>query len=122
MAELVKEILWLGIEDFTGLWDAAYTVQFVEKLPSLEIARDRARSVLEVLLADGLVELYQFQGPPQNDATPVESERRSGLLRVDGFWVTSGKEDEPSVWFDTTEKGFELYCKQHNGGVWLPRE
>jgi hypothetical protein len=70
MADLVKGLLWSGIEDFTGLWDAAFTAQATEGLSSLQVARDRARRVLESLLTEGLVDLYQFRGLPRNDAAP----------------------------------------------------
>lgn len=74
MADLVKDLLWLGIEDFTELWDAAFTAQATERLSSVEMARDRVWSVLESLLAEGLVDFYQFQG--LRETTPHQS--RSG--------------------------------------------
>jgi hypothetical protein len=122
MADLVKDLLWSGIEDFTGLWDAAFMVQAAESRPSLDVARDTARSILESLLAKSLVDLYQFRGLPQNDAAPVPPEWRSGLLHDDGFWVAPEEEDDVSVWYDTTEQGFELFCEQYNGGVLLYRK
>jgi hypothetical protein len=122
MADLVRDLLWLGIEDFTGLWDAAFTAQATEGLASLETARDRARSVLESLLAEGLVDLYLFQGLPRNDAVAIAHERRSALLDDDECWEAPEEEDDASVWFNTTEKGFELYCQEHNGGFRLYRK
>lgn len=86
------------------------------------MARDRARSVLESLLADGLVDLYQFRWLPRNDSAPVGSERRFVLLHDDQFWATPEEADDISVWYDTTEKGFELYCEQYNNGVRLYRK
>ncbi|MEU8813387.1 hypothetical protein [Actinoplanes sp. NPDC048796] len=122
MADLVKDFLWSGIEDFTGLWDAASIAKAVEGLLSLETARDRARAVLEYLLAEELVDLYVFRGLPQNDAVPVALEQQAGLLRDVRHWSAPGKEDDVSVWFDTTEKGFEWYCELYNGGVLLYRK
>jgi hypothetical protein len=121
VADLVKDLLWSGIEDFTGLWDAALTAQSAEGLPSLDMARDRVRSVLESLLAEGLVDLYEFRGLPRNDATPVAWERRFRLMRDDQFWAAPEDGDDVSVWYDTTEKGFELYCEHYNSGVRLYR-
>jgi hypothetical protein len=122
MTDLVKDFLWLGIEDFTGLWDAALTAQTVEGFPSFEPARDRARTVLEYLLAEGLVDLYQSRGFPQNDAAPVARKQQAGLLHDYGLWSAPRKEDDFAVWFDTTEKGFVRYCELYNGGLLLPRQ
>jgi hypothetical protein len=112
MADLTKDLLWSGIEGFTGLWDAAFTAQ----------ARDRARNVLESLLTEGLVDLYQFRGLPRNDAAPVALERGFALLHDHGSWSVPEEEDDTSVWYDTTEKGFDLYCEQYNSGVRLYRK
>lgn len=122
MADLVKELLWSGIEDFTGLWDAAYAVRAIEGLSSLDLARDRARSVLEVLLAENLIDVYQFRGLPRNDAAPVALEQVAELLSNDTLWAAPHDENDISVWYDTTEAGFERYCGLYNGGVLLVRD
>jgi hypothetical protein len=121
MADLVKDLLWSGIEYFTGLWDAAFTARSTEGLPTLGMARDRAQTVLGSLLAEGLVDLYQFRGLPQDDAAPVALEQQAGLLGDDDSWAPPEDEGAVSVWYDTTEKGFELYCERYNGGVLMHR-
>ncbi|GLW35425.1 hypothetical protein [Actinoplanes regularis] len=121
MADLVKDLLWSGIEDFTGLWDAAFTARATDEITSPEMARDRARSVLNSLLAEELIALYQFRGLPRNDAAPVALERRVEMLHENESWVVPEEENAVSVWYGTTEKGFERYCALYNGGVRLYR-
>jgi hypothetical protein len=121
MADVAKDLLWLGIEDFTGLWDAAFTAQAADGPVPLESARDRARSVLESLLAEGLIDLYEFHGVPRDGAEAIALERRAALLHNDECWAAPEEEDDASVWFRTTEKGFELYCEKYNGGFGLYR-
>jgi hypothetical protein len=94
--------------------DAAFQAQAVEGITSLEAARGKALSILESLLAEGLIDLYLFHGLPRNDALPVTPERRSVLLQDERYWAVPEHEDDASVWFATTDKGFELYRKEHN--------
>src|SRR4028119_1454960 len=110
MSDLVKDLLWLGIEDLTGLWSAAWSAEAIEGIASIEAARDRAPSVLGSLLAEGLVDLYLVHGLPQNAAAAVPHDRGPALLRDDECW-TVPEEGETSVWFATTEKGFDRYCE-----------
>jgi hypothetical protein len=114
VSDLASDLLWLGIEDFTGLWDAGFQAQATEEITTRETARDRARSVLESLLAEGLVELYLFRGPPQNDAVAVAPDARAALLCNDECWAVPEEGGAASVWFATTDKGFQLYRKEHN--------
>jgi hypothetical protein len=109
---LVKNLLWDGVEDFTGLWDVVFEVQRTEGFAqsSAEECREKAREVLELLLADGLIDLYLCRWPLDNDAAKVvPPDDRSAILRTDLSWTV---EAETLVWFATTDKGFDFYSEK----------
>ncbi|MFI7602548.1 hypothetical protein [Actinoplanes sp. NPDC049681] len=112
MDPLVKNILWDGVEDFTGLWDVVFEVQRTEGFTqsSPEECREKAREVLELLLADGLIDLYTCGWPLDNEAAEVVlPEDRSAILRTDLSWTV---EAETLVWFATTDKGLDFYGEE----------
>jgi hypothetical protein len=98
-----------------------YLIDRTEGLPSLDMARDRARSGLESLLTLGLVDLYEFRGLPRNDATPIASERQFRLMRDDQFWAALEDGDDASVWYDTTERASSCTASTTKSGVPLYR-
>jgi hypothetical protein len=64
---------------------------------------------------DGLVELHRCTGLPNNTSEAVSPQEWPALLREQGSWAAP-EEDESSVWFVTTDKGFELYRTEHGWG------
>jgi hypothetical protein len=105
---LTRNLLWSGVEDYTGLWNVVFEVQAVNGSQSIEDARGSARRIVHSLLVDGLIELFTCPWPPDNDAFEgVPPDDRSDILQDDMSWTVD--KEGPLIWYVTTDKGFDLY-------------
>lgn len=109
MNAIEQTLVWLGVEDYTGLWQVPIDVRGQPGINSTQDAHSYARSVLESLLTNGWVELYICQEPLQNESVRlVPPEDRRGVLDSDSSWQIP----EPfgkSVRFGTTDAGLAAY-------------
>jgi hypothetical protein len=106
MTDLLPIVLWLAIEDYSGLWEVVWELntRFPGNDPS---NRRRARETVRVLLDRGLLDLYWSQ-EPLGDPVRISAEEAQALLDDDRFWeepVAGGR----SVRIGATEAGEEAY-------------
>jgi hypothetical protein len=100
-----RDLVWLGVEDYTGLWDASFAARSILEPDSPEDARAYARRALESLLAKGWVELYVCKEPLNNDSVELVSpDERRRVLEADSSWEIP-KPFGRSVRFATTDEG-----------------
>jgi hypothetical protein len=112
MDTLERDLLWLGIEDYTGLWQAAVEVRAALGPCSVREAQDRARRMIESLLHRGLIELFLCQEPLDNETVEVVPlEKLSAVLGSEASW-SAPEEGGKSLRFATTDKGFAAYQKE----------
>ena len=109
MNAVERNLVWLGVEDYTGLWDASLVVSGILGAGSIEDAREHARRVVESMLDKGWVELYVCQEPLDNDSIElVPPGDRHRILESDSAWEIPeafGK----SVRFAATDEGVAAY-------------
>lgn len=110
MNPVERNLVWLGVEDYTGLWQAAIEVRNVPGAQSPHDAREYACHVIESLLDSGWIELYVCQEPLNNESVElVLAEDRSRILQCDSSWIAP--EHGKSVRFVTTDDGFDAYTE-----------
>lgn len=103
------QLLWDGVEDFTGLWQAEALARHSDGgVPGVS-PRGRARRSLERLAISGLIVIYACRGIPTDKACDqVGLEGLSKLLDIDASW-RAPDEGEVGIWYDTSEEGFATY-------------
>jgi hypothetical protein len=110
MDTLERDLLWLGIEDYTGLWQAAAEARADAGPCSIHEAREQARRIIE------------SQEPLNNETVEiVPPKRQSALLGEEASW-TAPEEGGRSLRFATTDKGFAAYQEgdRLDGYITLP--
>jgi hypothetical protein len=110
LSAIESRILWLGIEDYTGLWEAQFEVLSV--LPDLtkSSARESTRSILMDLARRNLIALYRCVGPPASgQIMEVAHAEIDLLLNQERSWESPQTASEVSVWFGTTDAGESQY-------------
>lgn len=112
MDDLERNLLWLGVEDYTGLWQAlAEARDDTGQRPPSETQR-RVRQIVDSLLAEELIELFVCQEPLNNETVEiVPPERCFAVLEKAMSWRPP-EEGSKSIRFATTEKGFAAYRKE----------
>ncbi|MFG1653891.1 hypothetical protein ACGFIE_28555 [Micromonospora sp. NPDC049275] len=76
-----RHLLWLGIEDYTGLRQALAEVRGDSEPRTTDEALAQARRAVESLLAAGFVELFRCREPLNNEtAELVPVRERAGIL------------------------------------------
>jgi hypothetical protein len=121
METLERILLWLGVEDYTGLWQAIAEAQPDTESRSIDEDRARpqtiARRAIESLLTEGLIELFVCPEPLSNEtAQIVPPARTTEILDQETSW-TVPEEGGESVRFATTDRGFLKY-REVTG--WMP--
>jgi hypothetical protein len=112
MDELERDLLWLGVEDYTGLWQAVAEARAETEAYSLSEERRQARRAIDSLLSRGFIELFVCQEPLNNETVEiVPPERQSAVLDDAASWEDP-EEGGKSVRFATTERGFAAYRKE----------
>ncbi|MEV0897182.1 hypothetical protein [Actinoplanes sp. NPDC049802] len=110
MTPVEKNLVWLGYEDYTGLWQIVLEVQDEEGINSLAEAQRFAKQTVESLLSRGWIELYFTDGPWTNETiTAVPPEKRAQVLAADDSWATPVGGGGKLIWFGTTDEGFSAY-------------
>lgn len=102
-----KAILWLAIEDYSGLWEAAWQLQTDHPDFDSAHAATRAKTVVNELLERGFVRLYRCQ-EPYGELSVVDNEQVHDVLAEPANWV----EPEPesmSIRFGVTPAGEEAF-------------
>ncbi|WP_162943632.1 hypothetical protein [Arthrobacter celericrescens] len=100
-----KAILWLAIEDYSGLWEAAWQLQADHPdFDSTQTAK-RAKSVVNELLERGFVRLYRCQ-EPYGELSVIDNGQVPEVLAEPANWNEPGPESI-SIRFSATPAGEE---------------
>lgn len=103
---LEEALLWLGAEDYTGLWEALWEVR--GRLPQLPVAEARARTAdaFFALHERGFVRLCLCHEPLGNDPLElIEATDVQATLDRDRSWKPPGREGVESIRYFTTDSG-----------------
>lgn len=98
-------ILFLGIEDCSGLWEILWEQVFYELPETNRI--ELARSVVEELSDAGFLSLYRSQ-EPSGPRREIPSEDRDLVLSESESWMPPHERPE-AVRFKTTSEGKRAY-------------
>ena len=102
-------LLWLGVEDYTGLWQAVAEARNDAEPSSIHNARTEARRAIESMLCTELIDLFVCQEPFNNETVEiVPADARLAVLEDEASWIAPS-EGGRSVRFATTERGFAAY-------------
>ena len=112
LSALESSLLWLGIEDYTGLWDAAHQVRSaLSTLGELE-AITQARVVVSGLAHRELIALYRCIGTlADGQVTDVAAGEVDSVLEDERSWKTPETPFGESIWYATTDAGQSLYSQ-----------
>jgi len=105
------QLLWDGVEDFTGLWQAeALARKYGSDLQGVT-PRNRARRSLERLAEDGLIVVYVCRGVPTDETCDrVGLEELPKVFDMGISWIAP-EEGGIGIWYDTNDDGFDAYRK-----------
>jgi len=78
-------ILWLGIEDYAGLWEAVWQLRTLDQDAGESGLINRARTSLRQLLSHGFVSVYRCQ-EPYGEVVEVEAWEVASVLEADKSW------------------------------------
>ncbi|WP_430789246.1 hypothetical protein [Actinoplanes sp. G11-F43] len=110
--QLEKNLLWLGYEEYTGLWQVVIEVSDETEPETGESQRDLARNLIQKLLDRGWIEIYLSDGPlGDGKIMLIPLEERQNFLDSERSWNLD-EEDEQSVWFATTDEGITAYRRR----------
>src|SRR4051812_48074916 len=109
MDAIEQTLVWMSVEDYTGLWQVPLEVRGQPGVNSTQEAHSYAHAVLESLLTKGWVDLYICQEPLQNETVRlVPPEDRRGVLDLESSWKIPEPYGE-SVRFGSTDAGLSAY-------------
>jgi hypothetical protein len=114
VTELELELLLLGIEDYTGLWDAKLAARAA--LPGLTEHQsiDVARSLLTGFLQTGLIELFRVVGTTASgDITQVPLAEVEYVLIDPHWWNGPDAPLAESAWYAATPAGEAAFFASH---------
>lgn len=97
-------LLWLSIEDYSGLWEAVWELRPLHPDLDAEVLREHARRELLRLAEQDLVQFYRSV-EPDGDITDIDRQEVARILGEDRNW------DEPtagsvSIRFGATPAGY----------------
>lgn len=102
-----KSILWLAIEDYSGLWEAVWQLRTFDPKASEESLVERARTVVERLFDRGLVTLYRCE-EPYGQLSEIDRRDAKSVLAAKDSWNEPAR-DALSFRFGATKAGEEVY-------------
>ncbi len=105
--EITKKILWLGIEDYSGLWEILWELN--SQYPELAEAKryELAQSTLQTLVDKGYLSLYRCQ-EPYGELTEIPFNEVRSLIHNSENWKEP-KPDSLSLRISTTQEGEAAY-------------
>jgi hypothetical protein len=111
MPELARRVLWLAIEDYSGLWEVIWELN--AQIPNRESDRTRvlAKRLVYDLLAKGLIQIYQCQEP---DGDPVAVSADAGKKALEQTEAWEPPRFDGSSWrIGATDEGERAYRVNH---------
>ena len=112
MDSLETSLLWLGVEDYTGLWQAVAEARDDTGSLSLNEAQVKARRSMESLLRRGYVEMFACQEPLNNESVDVVPPERWPIVLAEVASWEPPEEGAISFRYATTDQGFVAYRKE----------
>jgi len=106
MNQDAKTLLWLAIEDYSGLWEAVWELRSLHPRADSDELIATSKEVLAGFLRDGLIELYRCV-EPYGDMTRVDDGDAPRLLEVAEGW-DAPEDGALSVRFSATSAGEAL--------------
>lgn len=106
-SELLKCILWLAIEDYSGLWEVVWEINSRYGELSETERLVLARQVVRDLASRGWVALYRCQ-EPYGDMVPLSPEEYDEVLLNPANWEPPTA-DSVSIRIGATEAGERAY-------------
>lgn len=109
MTPVERSLLWLGVEEYTGLWEAAAEVAKFEPELAFWDACRRAGALLAALYQAGLITLHRTEEPlVGGHIREIAAQDVKATLSIGPHWQppTAGVE---SVRFKATAQGREAY-------------
>ncbi|MEE2523787.1 hypothetical protein V1639_13080 [Pseudarthrobacter sp. J75] len=104
----MKSILWLAIEDYSGLWEAVWQLRTYTPETADGVLIERAKTVLERLVADDFIRFYRCQ-EPYGQLCEVKDTEVSDILSNPRHWEEPAA-DAVSIRFGITSLGQEKYA------------
>ncbi len=109
MNEDERAILWLAIEDFSGLWETVWQLRSLGPDVDDEVLAQRARNAVAHLLRSGWVDVYRCD-EPYGELSLISTDEAVVSLDQPSAW------DEPqagrvSLRIGATENGREAYAQ-----------
>lgn len=98
-----REILWLAVEDYSGLWEAVWQLRAHHSEVGDDDLLRRARVALAILVERRLVELYRCQ-EPYGELSLIDGAEAPQVLADDRSWIEPGPKDV-SIRFSATPVG-----------------
>ena len=98
-----REILWAAADDWTGLWEAVWSLQTLWPELTGKPAQREARSLLKELVSQGLVYICFFD-ELTNEERPVTAEEAYDLLDAAKNWQPPSS-PQNQVRFAATQAG-----------------
>lgn len=114
MIQQVASLLWLGFEDYTGLWEAVAEVRsYHPEMTSVEVQREAAKVIRELANA-GMIEIYICHEPVEDETASRLTRRQYEVLLSDvNRWnplpVSESDIEIESVRYATTDSGLAAY-------------
>ncbi|MEE2521985.1 hypothetical protein V1639_07695 [Pseudarthrobacter sp. J75] len=106
--EDMKSILWLAIEDYSGLWEAVWQLRTYNPETAADVLIERAKTVLELLFAGGFIRFFRCQ-EPYGQLSEMKDTEVAEILSDPRYWEEPAV-DSVSIRFGTTSLGQEKYA------------
>lgn len=106
-SELARRVLWLAIEDYSGLWEVIWELNSLA--PSRDSGQSRvlAKRLVHDLLVKGLIQIYRCQEPDGELLAVPTADGKKILERTDAW---KPPEFDGCSWrIGATEKGEQAY-------------
>jgi hypothetical protein len=103
----MKAILWLAVEDYSGLWEAVWQLRSLHPEFHKDVLTEQASSAVSNLLGRGLIRLYRCQ-EPDGKLSLVRSPEDSKLLESPQNWEEPTR-GATSIRFGATPAGEAAY-------------
>jgi hypothetical protein len=109
MSEVVRRVLWLGIEDYSGLWEVVWELNTLRDDKTPAENRATAQEIVTELLEKDLIQIFQCEEPDGSPvAVPMGVAKK--ILETDSAWEPPGF-NGVSWRIGATDKGERAYNK-----------
>jgi hypothetical protein len=107
---LQERILLLAVEDYSGLWEAAFEAKASNAELSDNQAVTLADDIIRQLLKKGWIKLF-WSNWPSSDYTPVSVSQTNEVLSNPLYWKTPST-NAKFIRYSATDEGEKAYLKE----------